>query len=160
MVPGPRAGGPGQRGRPWEETAGSGDNSLVTALEALTDRIGLSDPTDSAGHATIRVGRGAWWVYARAWDVEDPNSEWYWNVRITGDTVRLDGTATQDPDGDRMLFWWLQTGGTTVELLNGFSSVASFAAPDTTETVTLTFRWTVIDGFGAVTQDVDVVVRP
>lgn len=77
-----------------------------------------------------------------------------------GDTVMLDGTATQDPDGDRMLFWWLQTGGTTVELLNGFSSIASFAAPDTTETVTLTFRLTVIDGLVAVTQDVDVVVRP
>lgn len=79
-----------QEVRAWEETTFGGYDSLVTALEDLTDRIGLIDTTDSAGHATIRVGRGAWWVYARAWDVEDPNSEWYWNVQITGDTVRLD----------------------------------------------------------------------
>ena len=78
----------------------------------------------------------------------------------SGDIVMLDGAATQDPDGDRMLFWWLQTAGTTVELLNGFASIARFEAPHTTETITLTFRLTVIDGTVAVTQDVDVVVRP
>lgn len=77
-----------------------------------------------------------------------------------GDFVVLDGAATRDPDGDRMLFWWLQTAGTKVELQNGFSSIASFDAPDTTEIITLTFQLTVIDGSVAVTQEVDVVVRP
>ncbi|MEE8492170.1 MAG: hypothetical protein V3S60_11040 [Acidimicrobiia bacterium] len=79
-----------QEVRVWEETTFDGYDSLVTALADLTDRTGLIDTTDSTGHATMLVGRGAWWVYARAWDVEDPNSEWYWNVQITGDTVRLD----------------------------------------------------------------------
>ncbi len=76
-----------------------------------------------------------------------------------GEQVILDGTATLDPDGDRMLFWWVQSGGTPfVELMNGFSSVASFTAPDVA--TTLTFRLTVIDGSVAVEQEVDVVVRP
>jgi len=86
-----------QEVRDWEETTFRGYDSLVTALADRTDRTGLTDTTDSAGHATMRVGRGAWWVYARAWDVEDPNSEWYWNVQITGDTVRLD-----DRNGNRL----------------------------------------------------------
>ena len=78
-----------------------------------------------------------------------------------GELVILDGTGTLDPDGDRMLFWWVQTGGTPiVELTNGFSSVASFTAPDATSATTLTFRLTVIDGSVAVEQEVDVDVRP
>lgn len=78
-----------------------------------------------------------------------------------GEQVILDGTGTLDPDGDRLLFWWVQTAGTPfVELANGFSSVASFTAPDTISTTTLTFRLTVIDGSVAVEQEVDVVVLP
>ena len=78
-----------------------------------------------------------------------------------GNDVFLDGTATFDADGDRMLFWWLQTAGEPrVELSNGFASVANFRAPQVNTTTTLTFRLTVIDGTVAVTQDVDVVVQP
>lgn len=78
-----------------------------------------------------------------------------------GEQVILDGTATLDPDGDRMLFWWVQTGSAPfVELINGFSSVASFTAPDAASATTLTFRLTVIDGSVAVEQEVDVVVLP
>jgi hypothetical protein len=76
--------------RAWEETTFRGYDSLVTALAEQTGRTGMIDTTDSAGHSTMQIGRGTWWVYARAWDVEDPNSEWYWNVQLTTDTVRLD----------------------------------------------------------------------
>jgi hypothetical protein len=79
-----------QEVRAWEEATFRGYDSLVTALAEETGRTGLIDTTDSTGHSTMQVGRGTWWVYARAWDVEDPNSEWYWNVQLTTDTVRLD----------------------------------------------------------------------
>lgn len=75
--------------RAWEDSTFREYDSLVTGLAEQTGRTGLIDTTDSEGRATIRVGRGAWWVYARAWDAEDPNSEWYWNVPLAGDTVRL-----------------------------------------------------------------------
>lgn len=76
--------------RSWEDTTFRGYDSLVTNLAELTGRTGMIDTTDSAGRSTMMVGRGEWWVYARAWDASDPNSEWYWNVQLTGDTVRLD----------------------------------------------------------------------
>ena len=79
-----------QEVRVWEETTFRRYDSLVTGLADQTGRTGLVDTTDSAGRATIRLGQGTWWVYARAWDVTDPNSEWYWNVQLAGDTVRLD----------------------------------------------------------------------
>jgi hypothetical protein len=76
--------------RTWEETTFRSYDSIVTDLAEETGRTGMIDTTDSAGHSTMTVGRGAWWAYARAWNVEDPNSEWYWNVQLKGDTVRLD----------------------------------------------------------------------
>jgi len=79
-----------QEVRAWEETTFRSYDSLVTDLAEQTGRTGMIDTTDSAGHSTMTVARGAWWVYARAWDVEDPNSEWYWNVQLKSDTVRLD----------------------------------------------------------------------
>jgi hypothetical protein len=79
-----------QEVRAWEETTFRSYDSLVNDLAEQTGRTGMIDTTDSAGHSTMTVTRGAWWIYARAWDVEDPNSEWYWNVQLKGDTVRLD----------------------------------------------------------------------
>ncbi len=107
-------------------------------------------------------------VAPEAIDSIDPPSNTAPNIDAGGDLtanageqVILDGSGTRDPDGDQMLFWWVQTGGTPfVELKNGFSSVASFTAPDATSTTTLSFRLTVIDGSVAVNQEVDVVVRP
>ena len=78
--------------RAWEEATFRSYDSIVTNLAEETGRTGMIDTTDSAGHSTMIVGRGAWWVYARAWNVEDPNSEWYWNVQLKGDTVRLDSS--------------------------------------------------------------------
>ena len=38
----------------------------------------------------MRLRGGPWWIYARSWDPDDPNAEWYWNVPVASDTVRLD----------------------------------------------------------------------
>lgn len=79
-----------QEVRLWEAETFAGYDTMVTNLAEDTGRVGLVDTTDMSGRSTINVGRGSWWVYARAWDVADPNSEWYWNVPLSGDTVRLD----------------------------------------------------------------------
>jgi len=76
--------------RLWEDSTFRAYDAMVTAFVDETGRAGLTDTTSADGRTTMTVGRGAWWVYARAWDVEDPNSEWYWNVRITRDTIVLD----------------------------------------------------------------------
>lgn len=84
--------------RAWEADTFAGYDTLVTNLAEETGRIGQVDTTDSSGRTTITLPRGAWWVYAKAWNVADPNSEWYWNVPISGDTVRLDDrNGTRQP---------------------------------------------------------------
>ena len=32
---------------------------------------------------------GDWWIYGRSWDATDPNSEWYWNLPVSDDTMLL-----------------------------------------------------------------------
>ena len=49
----------------------------------------IVDSTRADGRTRIKLKRGVWWVTARAVNVLDPNREWYWNIRVTGDTVRL-----------------------------------------------------------------------
>lgn len=79
----------------------------------------------------------------------------------TGDEIVLNAAATSDPDGDRMLFWWVQTAGSpTVDLKNRFSAIARFDAPALDAPTTFTFRLTVIDGVVAVTEDLSVVISP
>ena len=38
---------------------------------------------------------GTWWIYARAWDTSDPNSQWYWNVPSNADTILLSSRTGQ-----------------------------------------------------------------
>jgi hypothetical protein len=78
-----------QEVRQWEQETFRDYDDMVADLIKDSGRNGLRDTTATDGHATVALGRGAWWVYARAWDVENPNSEWYWNVAVTRDTVRL-----------------------------------------------------------------------
>jgi hypothetical protein len=56
------------------------------------------DTTDATGWAHFSLPRGTWWIYAHAWDTSDPNSQWYWNVPLHGDTVLLSSrTGRQHP---------------------------------------------------------------
>lgn len=74
----------------WQDSTYQGYDSIVGALN---DRIGqqpIPDTTGTDGSTTVRLPNGNWWVYARSWDAEDPNAEWYWNVPVTGDRVVLD----------------------------------------------------------------------
>jgi hypothetical protein len=74
----------------WEDSTYRGYDSITRVLGSRFGRESFRDSTGADGTAVIRLARGDWWIYARSWDAWDPNSEWYWNVKVTGDRVVLD----------------------------------------------------------------------
>ncbi len=79
-----------RRVRAWEDSAYMGYDSIVRGITERSGRAPVADTTDATGHASVTLRGKPWWIYARSWDATDPNSEWYWNVPVTGDTVVLD----------------------------------------------------------------------
>jgi hypothetical protein len=81
--------------RHWEDSTYLGYDSIVDSLVRARRREPATDTTDASGWAHFTLGTGEWWLYARAWDTSDPNSEWYWNVPLQGDTMRLSSRTGQ-----------------------------------------------------------------
>jgi hypothetical protein len=75
--------------RHWEDSTYRGYDSIVERLARGRRREPVTDTTDATGWARFTLAPGAWWIHARAWDTGDPNSQWYWNVPATGDTILL-----------------------------------------------------------------------
>ena len=75
--------------RAWEDTALRTYDSIGGLLVRRSLRDAIVDSTRSTGRTRIELKKGPWWVTARSINVLDPNREWYWNVLIVGDTVRL-----------------------------------------------------------------------
>jgi hypothetical protein len=77
-----------------------------------------------------------------------------------GSGVILDGTNSYDPDGEPLLFSWIQTSGPAVSLVAPNGTVPKFFAPAVGTTgVTLSFELTVSDGIDSSTDQVDVFVE-
>jgi hypothetical protein len=75
-------------------------------------------------------------------------------TRNEGAAVALDGSASQDPDGDALTWTWLQIGGPVVSLSDTGSAAPTFTAPQVGfGGNTLVFRLTVEDGLGGVDTD-------
>ncbi len=74
----------------WEARAYAGYEAAGKELNAHAGVNPVSDTTDAGGWASITIPAGHWWVTGRTIDPVDPNAEWYWNVPVAGDTVRLD----------------------------------------------------------------------
>jgi hypothetical protein len=79
--------------RDWQDSTYRGYDAAVDSLVRARRRTPVADTTDASGTATVELRGGPWWIYARSWDPADPNAEWYWNVAVASDTVRLDGTT-------------------------------------------------------------------
>jgi hypothetical protein len=75
--------------RAWEHTTYAGYDTLSRSQTTGRMRMIASDTTGATGWATLRMNQGTWWVHARSPDPQDPNFEWYWNVPLVGDTIRL-----------------------------------------------------------------------
>lgn len=77
-----------------------------------------------------------------------------------GENVVLDGSASNDSDGQLVAYKWVQTAGTSVVLQAADQTIANFAAPELPSDETLTFSLTVTDDDGEMSTDsVDVLVR-
>ncbi len=79
--------------RRWEDSTYRGYEAAVRDLARSLARDPVSDTTGPDGRTTLPLPAGDWWVYARSWDPFDPNAEWYWNLPVTGDTIRLDARS-------------------------------------------------------------------
>jgi hypothetical protein len=77
-----------------------------------------------------------------------------------GEEVSLDGLGSSDPDDGIVAYFWEQTGGPEVDILDPTNVQTSFIAPDLTssESVSLTFELTVQDSGGLIAKDTCVVV--
>jgi len=72
--------------------------------------------------------------------------------------VQLDGSASNDPNGEQLAFSWTQVSGPTVTLSAATSATPTFAAPAVTEDQTVQLQLTVSDSFFTATDTVDVVI--
>jgi len=79
--------------RDWQDSTYRGYDGAVDSIVRATHRQPVADTTDASGVAQLTLRGGPWWVYSRSWDPADPNAEWYWNVPVTSDTVRLNAAT-------------------------------------------------------------------
>ena len=77
----------------------------------------------------------------------------------SGAAVTLNGSASNDPDGDALSYQWTQTSGTAVTIANASSASASFTAPTVNSDQLLQFQLGVSDGALADVASTAVTVR-
>ena len=75
--------------RHWEDSTYRGYDSITRNLAVRRRQDPRTDTTGGDGWAHFTLPGGEWWIYGRSWDATDPNSEWYWNLPVTDDTVLL-----------------------------------------------------------------------
>lgn len=114
--------------------------STETFELALTNSIGAAIAGSAIARVTIENGTGT---------NSAPNAIAGTSRTVSsGASVTLDGSQSNDADGDSLTYLWTQTSGTSVTL-NGSATVsADFAAPTVTSDTMLQFRLSVSDSSG------------
>ena len=69
-------------------------------------------------------------------------------TRPSGSTVTLNGSQSNDPNGDPLDFQWTQIAGQSVTLTDATSAMSTFTAPTVNSDTMLQFRLTVTDPLG------------
>jgi hypothetical protein len=77
----------------------------------------------------------------------------------SGAQVSLDGSGSNDPDGDMLTYQWTQTSGAAVTLDDATAVAASFTAPTVSSDALLRFELTVSDGLLQNTSAVSITVQ-
>ncbi|WGV98273.1 PKD domain-containing protein [Vibrio sp. YMD68] len=68
------------------------------------------------------------------------------NIQSPRSSVSLDGSGSQDADGDPLIYRWQQVSGPTVSLKNSQQAQATFVMPELAKDTDYTFQLTVDDG--------------
>jgi hypothetical protein len=127
----------------WIEYAISDDASgeeMETFQLALSSASGATIGTNSMLSVEIADGDGA---------NQAPNSiAGAAQTVASGSRVTLNGSQSNDPDGDTLSYAWTQTLGTAVALGNPNSASTSFTAPQVSSDTLLRFELTVMDSDG------------
>lgn len=79
--------------RAWENSTYGGYDTVVRTQSVDKMRQLIADTSDAGGWGRLRLSSGRWWLYARSPDPQDPNFQWYWNIPVTSDTIRLNSAT-------------------------------------------------------------------
>jgi len=145
-------------GEPVVSLAGSASDTATFVTPSLTEDMTISftlSVSDAEEISTASVV--ILLLKANASPVADAGDD---QTVKPGDPVELDGSESNDPDGDALSFSWQQTAGSVdVTLADASSAAPSFVVPlSITEDTTFTFELIVSDGDLEATDMVDVVV--
>ena len=126
------------------EKVKQGDNELIPIVSKLTD--GQVDPNANTSQCV------SWWQQNKEqWLIPFPNKKPKANAGkdmtvTSGDTVKLDASASSDPDKDELKYKWTQIAGPSVTLSDNTAIKPTFTAPVVEQQTVLTFQLTVNDG--------------